>query len=97
MRLFHRTTLSPEEILDYADTFFAALALSRGSNEQRSRAYSGALGNLTLSVRMEGGHYTFIEVATDQIGESRLDKNVKKFFVAVHRRAEPSHRVEAGY
>ncbi len=34
---------------------------------------------------------------TDQIGESRLDKNVKKFFVSLHRRAEPRHALEAGY
>jgi hypothetical protein len=52
---------------------------------------------MTLSVRMEGGHYTFVEVETDQIGESRLDKNVKKFFVQLHRQADPSHALEAGY
>jgi hypothetical protein len=97
MRLFHRTTLTPDEVISGADTFFCALALTRSSAEHRSRTYSGALGSMTLSVKMEGGHYTFIEVATDQIGESRLDKNVKKFFVSVHRQAEPSHRVEAGY
>jgi hypothetical protein len=48
-------------------------------------------------VKMEGGHYTFVEVETDQIGESRLDKNVKKFFVQLHRQADPSHALEAGY
>jgi hypothetical protein len=36
-------------------------------------------------------------VETDQIGESRLDKNVKKFFVALHRQADPTHTLEAGY
>ena len=33
---------------------------------------------------MEGGHYTFVEAHTDQMGESRLDRNVKKFFVQLH-------------
>jgi hypothetical protein len=46
---------------------------------------------------MDGGHYTVVEVHTDQVGESRLDKNVKKFFVALHRRADPRHAIEAGY
>jgi hypothetical protein len=52
---------------------------------------------MTLRVRMEGGHYTFVEVETDQIGESRLDKNVKRFFVQLHRQADPAHALEAGY
>ena len=38
-----------------------------------------------------------ISVLTDQIGESRLDKNVKKFFVELHRTADPTHAIEAGY
>jgi hypothetical protein len=97
MRLFHRTTLAPDVVLSSADEFFITLGLARGGVEARSRSYKGALGALMLSVRMEGGHYTLIEASTDQIGESRLDKNVKIFFVAIHRQAEPSHRVEAGY
>lgn len=97
MRLFHRTTLTPDAVLATADSFFAALGLNKGASEKRSRTYGGSLGNMTINVRMEGGHYTLIDVATDQIGESRLDKNVKKFFVAVHRAADPKHLVESGY
>ena len=52
---------------------------------------------MALSVKMEGGHYTFVEVHTDQVGESRLDKNVKKYFNVLHRTAEPRHLIEAGY
>jgi hypothetical protein len=48
-------------------------------------------------VRPEGGHYTLIEVDTDQTGESRLDRNVKRFFVNVHRAADPSHTLKAAY
>lgn len=97
MRLFHRTTLAPDAVLATADTFFAALGLSRTAADNRNRSFAGALGTMAISVRMEGGHYTLIDVYTDQIGESRLDKNVKKFFVAVHRAADPKHQVEAGY
>lgn len=97
MRLFHRTTLTPDAVLATADSFFAALGLNKSATDKRTRTFAGALGNMNISVRMEGGHYTLIDVVTDQIGESRLDKNVKKFFVAVHRAADPRHLVESGY
>jgi hypothetical protein len=61
------------------------------------RRYRGALGTMALSVRMEGGHYTLVEVHTDQVGESRLDKNVKRYFNQLHRTADPRHRIEAAY
>lgn len=97
MRHFHRTSLTPDSVLASADRFFAALGLARGAVETRSRTFNGLLGTLTLSVKMEGGHYTLVEVDTDQVGESRLDKNVKRFFNAVHRAADPRHMIEAGY
>jgi hypothetical protein len=52
---------------------------------------------MKLSVKAEGGHYTFVEATTDQIGESRLDRNVKKFFVELHRADDPAHALEASY
>jgi hypothetical protein len=97
VRHFHRTTLAPDEVLVSADQFFPSLGLSAAAAEGRVRRFSGTLGSLRLSVKMEGGHYTFVEVHSDQVGESRLDKNIKKFFVALHRRADPRHRIEAGY
>ena len=97
MRHFHRTSLAPDTVLTLADQFFAALGLSRGAADARSRSFNGALGALTLSVKMEGGHYTFVEARTDQVGESRIDKNVKRFFNVVHRTADPRHTIEAGY
>lgn len=97
MRLFHRTSVKPADVMPAADAFFTQLGLHATHTAPRSRTFTGALGTMTLSVRMEGGHYTFVEVETDQIGESRLDKNVKKFFVTLHRMAEPSHALEAGY
>jgi len=39
----------------------------------------------------------FVEAVTDQPGESRLDRNVKRFFVHVHRVADPAHRLAASY
>jgi hypothetical protein len=97
MRHFHRTSLSPVDVMNEADRHFGALGLTRVSAESHTRQFSGPLGSMSLSVRMEGGHYTMVEASTDQVGESRLDKNVKKFFVALHRAADPRHRIEAGY
>ncbi|MGZ8493214.1 MAG: hypothetical protein ACXWZS_13530 [Gemmatirosa sp.] len=97
MRHFHRTSVGPDVVMQQADAFFGALGLASTASAERTRGFAGALGALTLSVRMEGGHYTFVEAHTDQIGESRLDKNVKKFFVQLHRRVDARHPMEAGY
>lgn len=97
MRHFHRTSLTPNDVLAVADSHFPAIGLSRNGADARTRQFGGALGTMSMSVKMEGGHYTFVEVHTDQVGESRLDKNVKKFFVALHRATDPRHRIEAGF
>ncbi|MBA3467466.1 MAG: hypothetical protein H0T21_08650 [Gemmatimonadaceae bacterium] len=97
MRHFFRTQLTPVDVLRIADTFFPTVPLERNGHTARSRTFSGALGTLNLAVRKEGGHYTFVEISTDQMGESRLDRNAKKFFVELHRTGDPAHRIEAAY
>jgi hypothetical protein len=97
MRHFHRCHISPAQVLDAADEFFPAIGLSQHMTAPRSRTFTGPLGTMRISARPEGGHYTFIEVETDQMGESRLDRSVKKFFTQVHRKQEPSHQLDASY
>jgi len=97
MRHFYRSHLSPADVLASADQFFPSIGLSQSTTAPRTRTYGGALGALKLSVRAEGGHYTFVQVETDQMGESRLDRNVKKFFVSLHRTEEPRHVPAASY
>lgn len=97
MRHFYRSHATPASVLVTADRFFAELGLSVVSTTARTRTLSGALGVMKLSVRPEGGHYTFVEVVTDQMGESRMDRNVKKFFVQIHRGENPAHKLEAAY
>ena len=97
MRHFFRTQLVPVEVLRIADEFFPEIAMERSGHTARSRTFAGDLGNLSLSVRKEGGHYTFVEINTDQTGESRLDRNAKKFFVALHKTGDPRHRIDAAY
>ncbi len=97
MRHFHRTSVVPDVVMQVADAFFGALGMSTTASAARTRGFAGPLGTMTLSVKMEGGHYTFVEVHTDQITESRLDKNVKKFVLQLHRRVDKRHALEAGY
>ena len=97
MRHFFRSHLSSHDVLERADAFFPTIGLSSTGTAARSRTFSGPLGTMTLSAKAEGGHYTFIEVQSDQMGESRLDRNVKRFFVTLHRVEEPRHQLEAAY
>jgi hypothetical protein len=97
MRHFFRTHLVPADVMAAADRFFPTLDLAPTATAPRSRTFTGPLGTMTVTAKPEGGHYTFVEVATDQMGESRLDRNVKRFFVTLHRQADPSHQLEASY
>ena len=103
MKHFHRTHLHPDVVLGEADAFFPTIGMAAAGTGPRSRQFAGSVGapeepaTLALSVRMEGGHYTFVEVHTDQMGESRLDRNVKKFFVELHRQVDPAHTFAPSY
>ncbi len=96
MRYFHRTSASPERVLEAAKTFFGG-RLPTAEESPRRRAYHGSLGRVTITARPEGGHYTFVEVGTDQVGESELDKLAKRFLAEVHRLVEPAHEVRGAY
>jgi hypothetical protein len=97
MRHFYRSHLSPADALAAADEFFLAIGLAQITTAPRARTFSGPLGALRLSAKAEGGHYTFVQAETDQMGESRLDRNVKRFFVSLHRTEDPAHTLEASY
>ena len=103
MKHFHRTSLHPDTVLSTADAFFPTIGMMPAGQTARSRSYKGSVGTpevpstLTVTVKMEGGHYTFVEAHTDQMGESRLDRNVKRFFVTLHRVEDPRHQLEAAY
>ena len=103
MRHFFRTHQTPADVLEQADAFFARLGLKTLASDARSRTMQGVVGTpelparMRLTVKAEGGHYTFVEVETDQMGESRLDRNVKRFFVELHRLDDPRHALQAAY
>lgn len=103
MRHFFRTNLTPAEAIESADAFFTSLGLQTVASAARSRTFRGVVGEpdvpstVQITAKPEGGHYTFVEATTDQMGESRVDRNVKRFFVTLHRKSEPTHTLEAAY
>ena len=97
MRHFYRSHLPLADVLAVADTFFPSIGLAQNTTAPKTRTYAGPLGALKLSVKAEGGHYTFIQADTDQMGESRMDRNVKRFFTSLHRAEDPSHALSTSY
>lgn len=96
MRYFHRTSLSPDEVLEEADHYFPSHAAPSDSG-RRHRVFSGTIGRIEVRVQAEGGHYTLITLETDNVGESEADKVAKRFLTMVHKRIEPTHVARGAY
>ena len=103
MKNFHRTTVLPDAVLAEADAFFPTIGMKQTAATPRTRKYEGTVGepgdavSLELVVKMEGGHYTFVEARTSAQGESRLDRGVKNYFTRLHKMADPRYALSASY
>lgn len=96
MKYFHRTSVPPDAVVARAVTFFGA-RLTPAEELPRRRRFSGMLGDVSVTVQAEGGHYTLVTVETNQPGESELDKLAKRFLGVVHQMAEPEHVLRGAY
>jgi hypothetical protein len=96
LKYFHRTSISPDQVLDSATRFFGA-TLAPVEEQSRRRVFTGTIGRIGVTVQAEGGHYTLITVETNQVGESEADKMAKRFLTLVHTSAEPGHRPIGAY
>lgn len=96
MKYFHRTHISPGEVLRCAAAFLGA-RLNPVEELPRSRRFAGVIGQIAVSVQAEGGHYTLVTVDTNQVGESEADKLAKRFLTLVHAAADPTHRPIGAY
>jgi len=96
VKYFHRTPISPDDVIRHATGFFAP-RLSPLSEGTRNRRFAGVAGQLEVSVLAEGGHYTLVTVETNQPGESEIDKLAKRFLATVHKLAEPGHAMRGAY
>jgi hypothetical protein len=83
-------------VLTATDEFFGQ-RMRAGDQGERHRAFEHPSGRVTVDVRAEGGHYTHVTVATDQVGESEVDKLAKRFLAEVHAKADPRHAVRGAY
>jgi hypothetical protein len=96
MKYFHRTSVAPDEVLARATAFFGA-RLTPAEEQPRRRRFAGTIGQVSVTVQAEGGHYTLVTVETNQVGESEVDKLAKRFLTIVHTMAEPAHRPIGAY
>jgi hypothetical protein len=96
MKYFHRTHLSPDAAIARASEFFGA-RLGVSAEEPRRRAFAGPIGELSVAVQAEGGHYTLVTVVTNQPAESEIDKLGKRFLTLLHTAADPTHRPIGAY
>jgi hypothetical protein len=96
MKYFHRTSLAPDRVLRVAAEYFGT-RLAPAEESVRRRVYSGSIGKITITAGVESGHYTLVEVVTDQVGESEIDRLAKRFLAVVHREAEPTHVLRGAY
>ena len=96
MKYFHRTQLTPDEVLARATAFFGG-RLTPVEEQPRRRRFGGAIGQIGVSVQADGGHYTLVTVETNQVGESEADKLAKRFLTVAHTMADPAHRPIGAY
>lgn len=96
MKYFHRTSVPPDEVIRKATAWFGS-RLSPKEESPRRLSFAGSLGSVTIDVQAEGGHYTLVTAATDQVSRSELDKITKRFLGEVHTLADPDHCLRGAY
>ncbi|HVL18541.1 MAG TPA: hypothetical protein VM387_11110 [Gemmatimonadales bacterium] len=96
MKYFHRAHLPPDAVLAWASEFLGR-RLTPVEESARRRRFSGTIGQITLTVQAEGGHYTLVTVETNQVGESEADKLAKRFLTELHMLEHGSHRPIGAY
>ena len=96
MKYFHRTSVTPDQVIDAARRFFRS-NFKMVEEQPRRVGFTSTIGRIGVTVQAEGGHYTLVTVETDQVGESEADKVAKRFLTRVHTLAEPTHRAIGAY
>ena len=96
MRYFHRTQMPLDDAVQEAEKYFGAV-LTPAGGEGRTRTFRGTMGEVTVTVRADGGHYTMVTVTTDQVGEAEIDKLAKRFLSTLHAKMHEDHEVRGAY
>ena len=61
MKYFHRTTVSPDLVIERASTYFGK-RLTPTDEGPRHREFAGSIGRIRVDVQAEGGHYTLVTI-----------------------------------
>jgi hypothetical protein len=96
VKYFYRAHAAPDLVMAKAASWFGARLTPTGEAPRR-RSFAGSLGGVVVTARPEGGHCTLVTVATDQPGESELDKYAKHFLGTIHVIDEPAHALRGDY
>lgn len=96
MRYYHRTSTAPDEVVAEVARYFSE-RMTPVIEEPRRRQFSSPIGIVTVTVEVEGGHYTLVTVDSDQVTESELDKFSKRFLSRLHMLADPDHALRGAY
>jgi hypothetical protein len=96
MKYFHRTHAAPDAVIAHAAEYFGK-RLTPTEEGPRRRSFAGPLGTVRVTVDAEDGLHTRVTVATDQPGESELDKVAKRFLGEIHRLAHAEHELRGEY
>jgi hypothetical protein len=97
MRYFYRAHCAPEAVLEFAGKFFAARGFTAQMGQGDHARYTGPLGHVDLNVEIEGGHHICVNLATAAVGESELDRSVKRFLSELHRVEDAAYLVRGAY
>jgi hypothetical protein len=97
MQYFYRAHCSPESVLEAARRYFSARGFAVQASTVDHARYTGPLGVVDVSVEIEGGHYTRVDIATGDLGESELDRSCKRFLAELHSSEDSGHVVRGAY
>jgi len=96
VQYFYRSHETPDEVLDFAKTFFTRHGFQwRGGGDKVS--YANPSGTVNVDVEIEGGHYTRVTAMTADVGESEIDKTAKRFLSELHAQEDLNHTVRGAY
>lgn len=96
MKYFHRTSSLPDAVMAKAAAYFKS-RMKPTEEGSRRRRFASPIGQVSVAVEAEGGHYTLVTVETNQPGESEVDRVAKRFLTEVHAMADSHHVVRGAY
>lgn len=96
MQYFYRAHSTPDQVLAFARTFFGGRGFN-ASGQGDQLTFNDPRGAVKLAIEIEGGHYVRVTAATNDVGESEIDKVAKRFLAELHASEDAGHAVRGNY